>query len=162
MYSLLSNICGEHFSAFLSECFVNADTFSLSENAWMVEGNKSEALKIRHRLTPFHVRNIQTSSWFSYAVPQHKSFQVAVFRADPKALSILLEEYQSMFYEDGAWTKPEDICFFKNKKLVVGSSTHERICYVYSNNEGFLRNIEKLGKWEILPDAIEEQIVLSL
>lgn len=158
MLSLQDNICKHDFERFISICFETFDFFSLTENGWEITDKEAEARRIKKILEPFHIRSISTSSWFAYSVPQNRRIEVCLYKTTQQAKDIFLKEYHSMFYEGSVWKKPEDICFFKGEKLIVGSSTHEKICYVYENDIEFLQKIIDCGNWKSMPDNKQEQI----
>ncbi|SHM88004.1 hypothetical protein SAMN02746066_03720 [Anaerosporobacter mobilis DSM 15930] len=60
---------------------------------------------------------------------------------------------------DGTWGNiknlPEDLCFFTGNKLLLGTVSHEDICYVYPPTKEIASQFIKLGNWEeknYLPD----------
>jgi hypothetical protein len=163
MFSLLDNIQGEDFVKFISTCFCHADTFSLSKNRWPTKNQSGESARILQRLRPYHTRTLHTDTWFSMRVLNWDLLEVYLFEATPDSKNILLDEYDSIFYADTYWEKPEDLCFFKNGRLLAGSVTHEQICYVYEQKDvrDFMEQIKLCGRWEQCPTDLAGQIQIS-
>jgi hypothetical protein len=80
--------------------------------------------------------------------------KVYLFHFTPESKKVLLSNYDSIFYNDSVWSKPEDLCFFKNQKLIAGSVTHEKICFSYSET------MKLPGIWEAIPTNTSEQICI--
>lgn len=88
---------------------------------------------------------------FCYRVPGGQEIEVFLFRACGAARRILLERYHCLFSGDAPWELPEDLCFFRNGTLILGSVSHEDICFAYDERTAVC------GRWETaLPDAAEQ------
>lgn len=162
MLSLIRNLNGQYFEEFLSACFEIGDVFSLSRNGWSNAGESVESKRILSLLSPYHINTLHTENWFCQHVPQGYEKEIYLFRATEDAKKIMLSEYKSVFYEGSVWMKPEDLCFFKNGKLFMGSLTHEDICYVYNYEVLFLERTAGLSIWEKGSDVLAEQISLHV
>ena len=57
---------------------------------------------------------------------------------------------------------PEDMCFFVDNKLFLGTVSHENICEVYPPAEEIKKQLLKIGEWEELNDDKEQQIILCI
>ena len=160
MLSLVKNLCGEHFDEYVSACFNIADTFSLTKNGWSTAQESLESERVLKILAPYHICTINTVRWFCQSVPPGHEKEVYLFRATEASKKILLSMYRSIFYDDSVWMTPEDLCFFKNRKLVSGSLTHERICFVYDYESLFTKRITLKNAWDVIPLNQNEQIDL--
>lgn len=158
MLSLTSNICGKPFCDYLSVCFQHADVFSLTQNGWFDADKNEESDRLLQLLKPYHIHTLRTNHWFCYRVPAGYKIVIYLFKAIPETKDILLAEYNSIFYKDTLWRKPEDMCFFKKGKLICGSVSHERICYAYEQGNSFEDQIKLHGIWEQVPTDLIEQI----
>ena len=158
MLSLINNLCVEHFAELIDVCFPLADTFSLTKNGWGFDCERSERERVLSLFAPYHIRTLRTLHWFCQCVPPGYEKEVYLFRATEESKQILLSEYKSIFYEENVWTKPEDLCFFKDSRLILGSLAHERICYAYDYEEQFIQKITFQDAWENCRDVFEEQI----
>ena len=87
------------------------------------------------------IQTIYTERWFGQCVPKDQKMEIYIFRFTNESKRILLFNYDSIFYNGVVWNKPEDLCFFKESKLISGSLTHENICYVYDEK------MHLLGVW---------------
>ncbi len=162
MYSLLTNISGQPFEKFISFCFENADVFSLTKSSWPGAGKSNEFIRVMQLLSPYHTNTVHTNHWFCYRVPEGYDIEIYLFTATAESKRIILEQYDSLFYQDKAWDKPEDLCFFQNGRLTVGSVSHERICFLYPQTKEWMALTELCGTWEEVPDEAEEQIKSEL
>ena len=160
MLSLAKNLYGKYFEEYISICFDVADIFSLTENGWTEAKKSGESVRILRLLEPYHIRTIRAQHWFCQSVPVGYEKEVYIFSLTEDSKKILLQEYNSIFYDDTIWLKPEDICFFKNGKLISGSISHERICYVYDYESIFSESISLQNAWEVVPHNPNEQINL--
>ena len=160
MLSLVKNLCGRYFEEYLSACFDVADTFSLTENGWEAAKKSGESVRILELLEPYFIRTVKVQHWFCQRVPAGHEKEVYLFSITDASKKIILQEYNSIFYDDTVWMKPEDICFFKNGKLISGSLSHERICYVYDYEDMFSERVTLQSAWKIIPHNQNEQINL--
>lgn len=158
MYSLNRNISGPHFVDLISACFDYADVFSLSQNRWFdIETERS--INLLKQLNPFQINVLEVNHWFCYYVPKENAVKVHLFRATPEAKNIILSVYGKLFFDGAAWEEPENICFFRNGRLVLGSVSHEKMCHLYDSELWLaLKNHEF---WECVPDEANEQIILQ-
>lgn len=160
MYSILNNINGQAFESYISICFENADIFSLTKNGWGGADKCGESIRILQLLSPYRIHTVHTNHWFCYRVPDGYEIEVYLFTATVESKQIILEKYNSIFYQDNVWDKPEDLCFFKNGKLIAGSVSHEKICFLYPQADELKALTKICGAWEEVPDEAEEQIQL--
>lgn len=160
MYSLLSNISGQPFEKFISFCFEHTDTFSLTKNSWLGAGKSHESNRVMQLLSPYQINTVHTNHWFCYRVPEGYDIEVYLFTATAESKRIILEQYDSLFYQDKVWDKPEDLCFFQDGRLMAGSVSHERICFLYPQTNEWMALTEICGTWEEVLSEAEEQIQL--
>ena len=154
MLSLLENIQGKDYAEYISAHLPIADAFSLTKNGWPAADKMRDSTRILNELSPYHLRTIHTNRWFCYCVPPGYSIEVYLFQFTSKSKDILIANYNSLFYKDVTWYKPEDLCFFKGSILISGSVSHENICFVYNEN------LQLPGLLENKPSALEEQIII--
>ena len=118
MLSLLENITGQLFSEYISAHISIADSFSLTKNGWSNAENSPQHSAVLNALAPYHIKTIYVNRWFCHCVPDQYKMEVYLFHFTPESKEILLSHYDSIFYNGTVWSKPEDLCFFKNKKLI--------------------------------------------
>ena len=102
------------------------------------------------------IQTIYTERWFGQCVPKDQKMEIYIFRFTNESKRILLFNYDSIFYNGVVRNKPEDLCFFKESKLISGSLTHENICYVYDEKMHLLGVWEKLSPNQAEPICIPE------
>lgn len=154
MLSLLENITGQSFIEYVSALSGIADTFSLTKNGWSTAEKSHEHSAVLNALTPYHIKTVYINRWFCHCVPDGYKMEVYLFHFTPESKKVLLSNYDSIFYNNSVWSKPEDLCFFKNQKLISGSVTHEKICFLYSET------MKLPGMWETIPTNTSEQICI--
>lgn len=151
-------ISQECFSEFLQLCFQHADLFSLNKAVWA----DCVCKELQNELDPFLHKELQTSKWFGYddslAPPRdRRQIRVHLYRADPAAKEIILKYCSDIFLrkrhnevlEDSRQTL-EDLCFFSDGKLFVGTVSHEYMLCVSPPDKNFENLIKKLGDWKYM------------
>ena len=157
MFSLNKNISGQDFIDLISVCFDHANIFSLSQNRWFDVVSERSA-QLLQQLCPYYIKDLDTNRWFCHYVPKEFAYKVYLFRTVPEAKSIILSAYSKLFFDGTAWEEPENICFFRDNRLVLGSVSHEKICYLYDSE--LWRLLKKKDFWECVPDEANERIIL--
>ena len=161
MLSLEKNLCGEHFDEYVAVCAAFADTFSLTENGWDFADKEAEKERILTLFAPYLIRTGRINRWFASYTPAGYEKEVMLFRMTEESKRLLLSEYRSIFYDGTVWKKPEDLCYFRDGKLISGSVTHEQICFVYDHEDEFSAKITLNGAWKTVKTRTEEQINLT-
>ena len=109
-------------------------------------------------MSPYHLRDLETNHWFCYYTPEDRPRKVHLFQITPETRSIVLSAFKKLFFDDKAWEEPEDICFFRNNRLILGSVSHEQMCYLYDLDLWQLLRAKNF--WECVPDEEAERIIL--
>ncbi|MCR5374946.1 MAG: hypothetical protein K6E39_06240 [Lachnospiraceae bacterium] len=148
------SIENEQLREFLDVCFSYADTFSLTKGYFV----DAETEKMLDRLKPYLIKDIKTTHWFSYYVLPDNKKHVHIFRVCSESREIVTELYKSLFFGMGEGPL-EDICFFKDKKLFIGTVSHESICFLYPINDEMALAFKGICDWEEVDDISAEQIV---
>lgn len=55
----------------------------------------------------------------------------------------------------------EDLCFFKDHSLLLGTVTHEAICHVYPPDKAVEQAILLTGKWKYIDDKSTDQFIIN-
>lgn len=159
--SNIVNIKGDDFNQLLDICFFTATHFSFTKHRHH-EPNEmyNEFLKELH---PFRVKTMMTNCWFCYSVSLTAPFEIYLFIANDETRKIiekyvdnLFLEYETVITEQA--TLLEDLCFFIENKLLLGTVSHEAICHVYPLTKEFGNQFMRLGVWE--EDFLEEKVHL--
>jgi len=158
MLALNKNVSGKEFEQLICSCFRASDSFSLTKNSWLTSKDEKESINLLHQLLPYHIETRHTNRWFCYRVPVDQEIEIYLFRATLESQKIFLTAYNCIFNDGVLWRVPEDVCFFKNGKLILGSVSHENICYVY--DDGLKKKLQGCGEWTNIPTEKVEQICL--
>lgn len=141
----------------LLESIEVSDVFSLTVGPF--EGQNSDVL--RQQLEPYLLRTIKTQHWFSYYVPTGYEITVNLYQSCEETKKILKQSYHRLLGRSPERvTNLEDICFFQNGKLFLGTVSHEYICFAYPPNNQFYDTLTKICSWDIVDDVTDEQITL--
>lgn len=151
-------ISENNFSIFLELCFKNATYFSLNKAPWTDSIRKD----LQTRLEPFLVKEILTPTWFGYdysmAPPEdYRQLKVFLYNAEIIAKDIFLECFSDVFLKIGqggtlldSLQTLEDLCFFSQESLFVGTVSHEFLLGVFPPNREFETFMKKLGDWNYI------------
>ena len=143
------------FADFLTQCFSAADLFSMNLAPW----TECVCGEMQTALAPFLVKELNMFRWFGYdqtdAPPRdRRQMSVYLYRADMAARDIILAHADDIFlnhFTDGVWQDSvqtlEDLCFFSQGKLIVGTVSHERLLSVAPPDKAFETYIQTLGDW---------------
>lgn len=136
---------------FLDICFSHADCFTLNEAPWTMAILKDLQLK----LTPFLMQEVRTPKWFGYdytSRPHAKERTHAfIYRAESAAKEILLQHMPNIFFDEEDVDTPfptlEDLCFFSDGQLFIGSISHEYMLWAYPPNEEIELQLKQIADW---------------
>lgn len=148
------------FFQLLDICFQNSEVFTLTKNRWQMGSEYDDSSNILCVLSPYLITTIHTSHWFSNYVPECSPLEVYLFQVNDQTKKVVLEEYDRLFSGETYFRKPEDICFFENGTLVLGTVLHEKICFAYKEDESFVSLLKQVGQWEFQADKVDEQILI--
>lgn len=138
---LFGGIYGENFQEFLRACFFHSTYFTLSKvippNYELVP-NAVEAQLSKHLL-----KTISPKGWYGYRQIRENMVQ-CVYHANTESMQILCNSYLDIFLVsrkklkkvpiDTVGWKPkqvsefENLCFFSNTNMILGTVSHEYIC----------------------------------
>lgn len=168
MLMLRKNIELNNFIKLLDICFEISSYFSFTKNKIFSIAESEARAKFLQELEPFYVKTIITQHWHSYYVPPENAIEVCLFKTEINAKLIIKKYFDNIFLEernsDGTLGKlkpvPEDLCFFYQNKLLLGTVSHENICFAYPHSEQLMVKFEKLGEWERILFSDEEQVTI--
>lgn len=137
VYSLLDdNIKGENFKHFLLCCLHNSTYVSVTI---------SEEDKIISEFKDYIYKSFETYSWYCYKTYETPLF-IMMYHSTPSLLEGLVKYFDCLFPKD---TKGiEDLCFFKDNRILFGSVTHERIAQIVLSSETDIKEYEKFAAWK--------------
>lgn len=157
----------DKFDALLEICFEKADCFSLARAETPPYKNSRI---IEAMLAPYHIRTIKAKTWFGcdgtqrfYRNGEVQDFILTelVYRADKGALRILKKCYRDIFLTQDYYLPPkkrvpewkkmspvEDLCFFRDGIMFLGTMSHSRHCVVCVDDVDFYMKLRGLATWD--------------
>ena len=166
-----NTISCDEFKALLDICFRHAENFSMNIHKWSRCADKSLELE----LEPFRERNFMTPVWFGYDMrlfsqEDYWELKVMIYRTDPAAKDILLRYYDDVFLrkrsQDGSFTDLdltlEDLCFFKDSKLFLGTISHESMLFIDAIDPELETFVKNHGNWELLSPENPPYLIVDL
>lgn len=162
-FRLIGNIVGEDFSKMLYYLFSTTTHFSLKENGFEIYRKSVLHRKIVEDLAPFLEKEAIVDCWYGYCPatitnnvlvrdansPEFHAKEY-IFKTDSLARSVLLSYFDNIFLADdeGGFIALEDLCFFSENKLVVGTVSHADLCHIYPRNDEDIAKIAEIGIWK--------------
>lgn len=169
MLELQENIIGENFYGLLDLCFEVSTYFSFIANPIKEYRESKNHTNFLKKLEPFYIKSKIVNHWHRhYYLTKENARTVYLFRADEKAKEIIRNEFDNLFLNkliNGRYNLadlPEDLCFFINNKMFLGTVSHADIATAYPFNDEICEALLKLGKWEVVEYSDKEQIILDL
>ncbi|WP_310602727.1 hypothetical protein [Anaerosporobacter sp.] len=167
MLSLNSNIGGKKFYRLMNLCFELSTHFSFTKRTF--HKKDVEYKMFLEDLSPSYIDTRFTPHWFCYYVPETTPLEVQLFTTDNNMKHIVKKHFDNLFQnermKDGTLGNlknlPEDMCFFIGDKLLLGTVSHEKICYVYPPTQEIAERFMELGEWEEVECIEEEHICLE-
>jgi len=136
----------------LKLCFRWCDTFSLTDIRGKSSVYDSMKNELQNALRPYLIRDFHTGKWFAYQKVK-PPLHICLYRTAPEAIDILCRYYRHLF--GSGFMIPEqnmeDLCFFSENVLILGTLSHHQLCCVYPPTEGFEKELRAIWSgWEYL------------
>lgn len=168
MIRLKNNIEGEKYRQLINICFDLSTYFSFTKPTFYTKDKIYK--KFLYDLNTYYNQTFFTSHWFCYYVPESTPLEVYLFNADNDIKHVLMKYFDNLFQQerslDGTWGNvknlPQDLCFFMGNKLLLGTVSHENICYVYPPTKEIANQFLQLGNWTDENYFPKEQILLEI
>lgn len=142
VYSLLDdNIEGVKFRNFIAYCLEHSTLFSLTFHN-MINGRNQQSIQ---GLNKFLCKSFKTDIWYCYKVLD-KPIDVALYHSNPNLLGYIMKHFDRLF--PSRLQGIEDICFFNDESLLLGSVSHEEIAQLFLPTESELSNYTQFARWE--------------
>ncbi len=146
-------LSGDAFGQLLDYCFAHSDCFTLtwqgSDCPETPEWNRLQG-EFLAQLAPWLTGRISTSRWFWIRVSPKRPLAVFLYSTAPGAKQVLADTFHDLFLaagEDCFWL-PEDLCFFSQGRLWLGTSSHEYHASAYPRSRGEAELPLSLGPWK--------------
>lgn len=142
VYSLLDdNIEGEKFRNFIACCLEHSTLFSLTFHNMNKERNQQSI----QDLNEFYYKSFKTNLWYCYKALD-KPIDVALYHSNSNLLDSIMTCFDRLFPTQ--LQGMEDICFFNDDSLLLGSVSHEGIAQLFLSSESELSVFTKFARWE--------------
>ena len=146
-------LSGDAFGRLLDYCFAHSDCFTLtwqgSDCPETPEWNRRQG-EFLAQLAPWLTGRISTSRWFWIRVSPKRPLAVFLYSTAPGAKQVLADTFHDLFLaagEDCFWL-PEDLCFFSQGRLWLGTASHEYHASAYPRSRGEAELLLSLGPWK--------------
>lgn len=152
-----TSFTGKNFEKFIDLLFDNSDSFSLSNSRWFNANNNI----LQIELEPYLIKKYNTLKWFGYDYSQAPCedekylIRVNMYEANDYTKKILLSHIDDIFLNrlvNGELIDDdlslEDLNFFINNTLVLGTVSHAMKAILYNNNDSFDELLGDIGNWE--------------
>lgn len=157
-------ICDSEYIQLMHLCFSRATLFSMTRAKWDSSTNES----LEKDLKPFLKKTIKTCHWFCYGVREDSPLDILIFQANRETEGSILKYFRDIFLHhryNGEWRSStqtlEDLCFFSQNRLFLGTVTHEELCYIYPPDKQFESFIRGNSYWIAEVDSYKQQVNLS-
>mgnify|MGYP001076833611 CR=1 FL=1 len=146
-------IADDGFQRFMDYCFQHSDYFSLTrQSSDEVLYNQRQDAFLSH-LLPYKCDEIKTNRWFRISVSHRTPLTVYLYRTEVGAKKIIQSTFQDLYLycrvKAPCFWMPEDICFFRDEKLWLGTLSHEEICTAFVNTHQQSQEICSFSDWHI-------------
>lgn len=162
-----NQVDGERFIKFLEICFSHSDAVSFSKR--ILTGYDNQPSGIEQLLEPYLIKCLYPQKWYGYPVISDPLAEL-VYTADSETLQIISSCYTDLFLKnkkklpntkfDSIGYLPkhasplEDICFWQDKRMLVGSLSHEFICSTNYIDDEFASQLQSAADFTILDNPV--------
>ncbi|MCI8386877.1 MAG: hypothetical protein HFE63_00220 [Clostridiales bacterium] len=146
----------------LNLCFDYCDCFSFS-----IYAVPKCDVTLQEALEPYVKQKLTVTRWFCYHLFKNYPLDVCTYELNDNTKKLLKEHYKYVFLPlhpgKPGYGLPsvEDLCFFKNDKLIFGTVSHESICQAYPPDEEFAKRFLEIDSHLKYMDDDDEQIDLN-
>lgn len=154
---------GAVFAQLLNFCFKHSEFFSFTAPK-IPTANR---ITLQNELSRYTYAIITTTHWFNYITLPDNPLKRIIYHVNNETLSILNKYCHRLFLFDSrcplsSWNQTlEDLCFFSDGKLFLGTVSHEYICEVFPPNSIVKSELFSIyPHWKEVEDSTE-QIKLS-
>ncbi len=138
---------GEDFAKFLSVCASRSTHFSLAKYVFSDVSPVPTAFE--SLLEPYVFKSFRPTRWFGYPQVNGQYLTETVYKICPESVEILGKHCRDLFLKKGAKKlgRREDLCFWDNGTMVLGTLSHECICATNRITDRFAEELFPLGQW---------------
>lgn len=169
MYKLEENIEGQGFVDLIHLCFKQCTCFSLTFNGYKDFEESNDHRLVFEELKPYLMKEVTTQHWHCHYVPNGYEIKVNLYKTCESSMAILLNHYDNLYLNSNHPESlspinllPENICFFKDELLFLGTVSHESICNLYLVSNHLLDVFQVIGVWKQVDSLDNEQICIDI
>ena len=173
-----TSISNDKFCTMLDACLNDCEYFTLTRSSYtyeegyiesvkQVRGNKIIVVDLKAEFSDFLLNDYDTRNWYGYLMPRFLNdgffLNVSVYRFNNITKSKIKNTFPNIFLRDENHVfLYEDICFFENGKLLLGTVSHAAACTIYPTSEAQLLKFKELASWNEIPYHNFEHLRLSI
>ncbi len=150
-YDVIEEFTEKEFEELLDICFENATFFALTRELSVKKENYDEKDTFAMDLSKYEITSYKTKKWFGYNFGDQvgPTFKVYVYKSNQYAKEAIRKHTKDLLLHDVTKTPftLENLCFFKDKTLFLGTVSHAGICRVYPFDLTIEKKITSLGTW---------------
>lgn len=157
----IPHMTDKSFRAILDLFFRRCEYFSLTLHNLPGKTNELEI-----ELAQYLHRKIVTTRWFSYGRMEYNPLEVSLYPVNSSTKTLVYKYYHSFFLDSlpakSAERKQsfEDLCFFSNGKLILGTVSHEHICRIYPPDKSFKSQLMEIySDWQTIDSDDDGEII---
>lgn len=136
---------GDAFFSLLDFAALEADYFSLSKTDRGKKPNPVEEL-----LAPYLIKRITPKSWYGNNRLSCSTTEL-VYTVSDKSIDVLRESFSDIFLRGGKsrrrFAALEDLCFWKDRSMLIGTLSHELICSTNSLSAAQAEKLKRIADW---------------
>ena len=159
------NIEKETFEKLIDICFRYSSYFSFSEHFTKFQDDYRNKNKLKYGLEPFLIKKFKTTHWHCIITTTENPLNIFIYKNNELAKEIITKYFNNIYLRnnDGdLYDFHEDISFFAEKKLLLGTISHTPICNLYPSTEEQLRDFKNIVAWREIGFLEKEQIAIDL
>lgn len=161
---VVPSIKADCFQKLLDLCVQNSSCFSLTLGGWLYEVDT-----MQQELEPYVITEVSTHGWFGYhpkgeIKATHIPLKRLLYSANTEAMQIIMKYNNDLWFGGNErWPRQtlDDLCFFSNDKILLGTVSHEYICKAYPPDTAFETKLLELGSHWKKDNTQDKQICLS-
>ncbi|MCL1988600.1 MAG: hypothetical protein FWG64_11630 [Firmicutes bacterium] len=162
----------ENSTQIFEQCFAHANYFTLTQQTSYFCGyervfNKPSVFP--KGLIDNFIAEILTANWHCFQIFDFDKetgkpllpfagLRVSLFKATEQAKKAILQNANNIFF---TIESAEDICFFANNQLFLGTLSHEFMCNFYPQTVEMFEQFSKYAIWQEYSRLLGEKILLS-
>lgn len=163
-----SNLEGEKYRQLINACFDLSTYFSLTKRDYHIRN--SVYMKFLSDIAPSYIDTILTWNWFAYHLYSPEPLEVCLYHANNEMKNVILRYFDNLYQLENSMNGksrnvknlPEDLCFFKGNKLLLGTVSHASICFAYPPTEEITSQFQEIGNWEEDGSFAKDQICIEI